>query len=80
MKIVTLGGRNTLEQVAAVARYGAVVEFSAKYIERVKICRQHVERFSREGKLFTVSPRVWVTTAGNLFLRRSVLRSRETTF
>ena len=50
MKIVTLGGRNTLEQVAAVARYGAVVEFSAKYIERVKICRQHVERFSREGK------------------------------
>lgn len=50
MKIVTLGGRNTLEQVAAVARYGAVVEFSAKYIERVKICRQYVERFSREGK------------------------------
>lgn len=50
MKIVTLGGRNSLEQVAAVARYGAKVEFSEEYKDRVNACRAHVERFSREGK------------------------------
>lgn len=50
MELVTLGGRNSLEQVVAVARYGAKVEFSAEYKERVNACRAHVERFSREGK------------------------------
>ena len=50
MELVTLGGKNSLEQVVAVARYGAKVEFSAEYKERVNACRAHVERFSREGK------------------------------
>ena len=50
MELVRLGGRNSLEQVVAVARYGAKVEFSAEYKERVNACRAHVERFSREGK------------------------------
>ena len=40
MELVTLGGKNSLEQVVAVARYRA----------RVNACRAHVERFSREGK------------------------------
>ena len=50
MELVTLGGKNSLEQVVAVARYGAKVEFSAEYRARVNACRAHVERFSREGK------------------------------
>ena len=50
MELVRLGGRNSLEQVVAVARYGAKVEFSAEYRARVNACRAHVERFSREGK------------------------------
>ena len=50
MELVTLGGKNSLEQVVAVARYGAKVEFSAEYRARVNACRAHVERFSRDGK------------------------------
>ena len=50
MELVTVGGKNSLEQVVAVARYGAKVEFSAEYRARVNACRAHVERFSREGK------------------------------
>lgn len=50
MKTVTLGEKNTLEQVVEVARYHAKVEFSKEYETRVNRCREHVEQFSREGK------------------------------
>lgn len=50
MEKVILGGKNTLEQVIAVARYHAKVEFSEEYKRRVSVCREHVEKFSREGK------------------------------
>ena len=46
MELVTLGGKNSLEQVVAVARYGAKVEFSAEYRARVNACRAHVDRKS----------------------------------
>lgn len=50
MEKVILGGKNTLEQVVAVARYHAEVEFSEEYKNRVNKCREYVEKFSREGK------------------------------
>lgn len=47
---VTLGGTVTLEDVVQVARHGASVAFSPTYEERVRRCRAHVDRFSREGQ------------------------------
>lgn len=46
--IVTLGAPITIEDVVAVARYGAEVQFSDIYIERVKRCRNIVEEMSQE--------------------------------
>lgn len=37
-----------IEEVVAVARYGAKVELSESYIERVERCRVHVERFAAQ--------------------------------
>ena len=48
---VTLGNRLTLSDVVAVARYGARVEFSPQYAERVSACRRLVERFSDEERV-----------------------------
>ena len=50
MEHVMLGGRTTVEELARVARYHAEVQFSAEYEQRVQRCRDHVDRFSHEGK------------------------------
>ena len=50
MNTITLGGTVTVEDVVAVARFGAKVAFSKEYRERVIRCRAHVDRFSREGR------------------------------
>ena len=49
-RTVILGGPVRLEDLVAVARYNARVEFSEEYRERVRRCRAHVDQFSREGK------------------------------
>lgn len=48
MRQITLGGTITIEDVVAVARYHSKVAFSQTYEQRVKRCRDHVDRFSRE--------------------------------
>ncbi len=50
MKTIVLGVNTTVDDVVAVARFGARVEFSEAYKERVNRCRAHVERFSREER------------------------------
>ena len=47
---VTLGKSVTLDDIVAVARYDAVVEFSNEYVDRVNKCRKLVDKFSDEGK------------------------------
>ncbi|SMG38219.1 HAL/PAL/TAL family ammonia-lyase [Dethiosulfovibrio salsuginis] len=47
---VVLGGPISIEEVVAVARHGAKVEFGEEYIDRVNRCRAHVDRFSKEEK------------------------------
>ncbi|KJF26405.1 histidine ammonia-lyase [Clostridium aceticum] len=51
MDKVILGGRITIEEFVAVARYGAVVEFSDSYIEGVKKSRSLVEKWIDEGRV-----------------------------
>ncbi len=48
---ITLGGRLTLEEFAAVARYGARVEFSDGYRQRVERARALVEKWVAEGRV-----------------------------
>ena len=48
---IILNGRITMEEFIAVARYGAVVEFSDSYIERVKKSRSLVEKWVEEGRV-----------------------------
>lgn len=51
IKKVTLGpGEITVEEFVAVARYGALVEFSNEYCERVKKSRKLVEKFLDENR------------------------------
>lgn len=50
MKTITLGGTTAINDLVSVARFGAKVEFSKEYEERVNRCRAHVDRFSHEGK------------------------------
>lgn len=47
---VSLGPRVILEDLVAIARYKAKVSFSEAYEKRVIRCREHVERFSRDGQ------------------------------
>lgn len=51
MKSVMLGAPITLEEFIAVARYGAKVEFSDAYCERVKVSRALVEQWVSESKV-----------------------------
>lgn len=52
IKEVTLGtGKVTLEELVAVARYGAKVYFSAEYCERVNNSRGLIERFLQEQRI-----------------------------
>jgi len=48
LSTVTLGGSIRIEDVVAVARYGATVEFSKDYTIRVIKCRELVEMISKE--------------------------------
>ena len=50
--IVELGGKSlSIDEVAAVARFGARVELSKGYIERVASCRNLLERFVEENRI-----------------------------
>lgn len=51
MEKVILGSKITLENLVNVARNHAEVEFSDKYIKRVKDCRKLVEKFSDQERL-----------------------------
>ncbi|WP_078412664.1 HAL/PAL/TAL family ammonia-lyase [Priestia abyssalis] len=51
IKKVILGDRITLEEFIAVARFGAIVEFSDGYRQRVEGSRQLVEKWIKEGKV-----------------------------
>jgi histidine ammonia-lyase len=51
IKKVTLGDRMTLEEFIAVARFGAIVEFSDDYRQRVEGSRQLVENWIEEGRV-----------------------------
>jgi histidine ammonia-lyase len=48
---VVLGGEVTMEDLVAVARQGAQVEFSEEYCERVKKSRKLVEKWVGEGRV-----------------------------
>ncbi|MFZ5967821.1 MAG: HAL/PAL/TAL family ammonia-lyase [Bacillota bacterium] len=48
---IVLDGRINIEEFIAVARYGATVEFSDSYIERVKKSRSLVEKWTEEGRV-----------------------------
>ncbi|MBP2638964.1 MAG: hutH 3, partial [Firmicutes bacterium] len=48
---VVLGGQVTIEEVVAVARQGAKVEFSDEYCKRVKKSRSLVEKWVGEGRV-----------------------------
>ncbi|PAB56211.1 HAL/PAL/TAL family ammonia-lyase [Anaeromicrobium sediminis] len=48
---VILGGRLTIEEVVAIARYNKKVEFSKEYINRVIECRKLVDKFSDEERV-----------------------------
>lgn len=50
MKQVVLGGRVTLDDLAAVARFNAKVSFSQEYKDRVNKCRALVEQFVKEKR------------------------------
>lgn len=50
MNEVILGKKASLEDIVAVARYGARVSFSKEYRERVNRCRTLVEQFVREKR------------------------------
>lgn len=50
IKEVVLNGVVTLEDLVAVARYGACVSFGDDYKERVNKCRSLVEKFVKEGR------------------------------
>ena len=47
---VTLGARVTIEDIIAVARFGAKVEFSEEYISRVEKSRALVEKWTGDGR------------------------------
>jgi histidine ammonia-lyase len=51
MSPVVLGGKVTIEELVAVARLGARVEFSDVYCERVKKSRRLVEKWIVEGRV-----------------------------
>lgn len=51
IKQVVLGGSIALEQLVAVARFGAQVEFSQDYAQRVNRSRALVERWVEEGRV-----------------------------
>ncbi|MGE7768862.1 HAL/PAL/TAL family ammonia-lyase [Peribacillus sp. NPDC096540] len=51
IKKVTLGDRINLEEFIAVARFGAMVEFSDGYRQRVEGSRQLAEKWIEEGKV-----------------------------
>ena len=48
---IELGERVSLEDMIAVARYGAEVRFSGKYCDRVKKSRRTVEKWADEGQV-----------------------------
>lgn len=48
---IILNSRITMEEFVAVARYGAAVEFSDSYVERVKKSRSLVEKWVEEGRV-----------------------------
>ncbi|CAH2215411.1 HAL/PAL/TAL family ammonia-lyase [Tepidibacter aestuarii] len=48
---VILGGKLTIEEVVAVARYNKKIEFSKEYIRRVIECRKLVDKFSDEERV-----------------------------
>ncbi|SNT26434.1 histidine ammonia-lyase [Anaerovirgula multivorans] len=48
---VILGGKLTIEEVVAIARYNKKVEFSKEYINRVVECRKLVDKFSDEERV-----------------------------
>ena len=49
IKKVVLGEKLDIEQFVAVARYGAKVEFSQAYCQRVNRSRRLVERWTKGG-------------------------------
>ena len=51
IKEIVLGSRIGIEELIAVARFGAKVEFSSEYVERVKKSRQLVEKWILEGRV-----------------------------
>ncbi|SDK73648.1 HAL/PAL/TAL family ammonia-lyase [Natronincola ferrireducens] len=51
IKKVILGDQITIEEFVAVARFGAEVEFSDKYIQRLKKSRALVEKWIKEGRI-----------------------------
>jgi len=51
IKRVVLGGEMRIEQLVAVARYGAKVEFSKAYCERVNRSRNLVDKWTGEGRV-----------------------------
>jgi histidine ammonia-lyase len=51
IRTVILGDKIHIEEFAAVTRYGANVEFSDAYIQRVKASRQLVDQWIEEGRV-----------------------------
>lgn len=50
VKLVTLGPDISLEEMVAIARFGATVEFSQEYCQRVKRARALIEKWTQEGR------------------------------
>lgn len=51
IKSVVLGDEITIEELVAVARYNAVVEFSREYCDRVKKARALVDKWTADGRV-----------------------------
>ena len=74
-----------VEELVAIARYGAVVEFSAQFIRRVRSCRGVIERFVAENRLiygvttgFGENVRYVITPEEASALQRNVILSCTT--
>ncbi|WP_181444394.1 histidine ammonia-lyase [Bacillus sp. 03113] len=85
IKKVTLGGPLTIEEFIAVARFGADIEFSDDYCNRVKKSRQLVENWIKEDRVmygvntgFGALSKEFISSEETAQLQKNILLSHAT--
>ncbi|MGP7816949.1 HAL/PAL/TAL family ammonia-lyase [Niallia sp. 01092] len=85
IKKVTLGGSLTIEEFIAVARFGADIEFSVDYCNRVKKSRQLVENWIKEDRViygvntgFGALSQEFISSEETAQLQKNILLSHAT--